>query len=167
MRRAVLLSAIVLVAIFALAPAGQTQKATQTPTDDVKISAKAATAPEPPEPPIPIRRLWAFGRQSARLRRQWCRRRVHVDLRCAEPKADLHGWLLYQNNSGTFRLVPKPGRYVVHGPGGVKPIGQGRRVGQDSSIADLPVAPWHAPRAVALARAEPLVVAENRHLKAS
>ena len=27
-----------------------------------------------------------------------------------------------QDNPGTFRLVLKPGRYVVHGPGGVKPI---------------------------------------------
>src|SRR5216684_7643103 len=48
MRRAVLSSAIVLVAIFALTPAGQTQ----TASENVKISAKAATASEPPETPI-------------------------------------------------------------------------------------------------------------------
>ena len=28
----------------------------------------------------------------------------------------------YQNNPGTLRMVLKPGHYMVHGPGGVKPI---------------------------------------------
>src|SRR6266851_7404463 len=48
----------------------------------------------------------------------------------------------YQNNPGTFRLVLKPGRYVVHGPGGVKPIDV-KDAGwvKIESIAVLPVAP--------------------------
>ena len=91
MRPAVLLSAIVLVAIFALAPAGQTQTATQTPTDDVKISAKAATAPEPPEPPIQSGVYGFSGAKTPDSVANGCRRRVHVDLRCAEPKSDRHG----------------------------------------------------------------------------
>jgi hypothetical protein len=141
MRPAVLSSAIVLVAIFALAPAGQTQTATQTPTDDVKISTKAATAPEPPEPPI---QSGVYGFSGAKAPDSAASGVVGecmwiYDAQNQNQIATAH---CYQNNPGTFRLVLKPGRYVVHGPGGVKPIEvkDGGWV-KIISIADLPVAP--------------------------
>jgi hypothetical protein len=140
MRPAVLSSAIALVAIFALAPGGRTQTATQTATD-VKISPKAATASDPPEPPI---QSGVYGFSGARAPDSVASGVVGecMWIYDAQNQKQIATADCYQNNPGTFRLVLKPGRYVVHGPGGVKPIEvkDGGWV-KIVSIADLPIAP--------------------------
>jgi hypothetical protein len=140
MRPAVLSSAIVLVAIFCPGAPGQTQTATQTPTDDVKISAKAATAPNS-QPPI---QSGVYGFSGAKAPDSVTSGVVGecMWIYDAQNQNQIATADCYQNNPGTFRLVLKPGRYVVHGPGGVKPIEvkDGGWV-KIVSIADLPVAP--------------------------
>ena len=137
MRSAVLSSAIVLVAIFALAPASQTQ----TASDNVKVSAKAANASEPPEPPI---QSGIYGFSGAKTPDSSARGVVGecMWIYDAQNQKQIATADCYQNNPGTFRLVLKPGRYVVHGPGGVKPV-EVKDAGwvKIESIAVLPVAP--------------------------
>jgi hypothetical protein len=137
MRPAVLSSAIVLLAILALAPDGQTQ----TASNNVRIATKAATAPEPPEPPI---QSGVYGFSGAKTPDSEA---TGVVGECmwiydAQNQKQIAAADCYQNNPGTFRLVLKPGRYVVHGPGGVKPIEikDGGWV-KIVSIANLPLAP--------------------------
>lgn len=137
MRPAILSSAIVLLAIFALAPAGRAQ----TATEDVKISAKAPTASEPPEPPI---QSGIYGFSGAKTPDSAARGVVGecMWIYDAQNQKQIATADCYQNNPGTFRLVLKPGRYVVHGPGGVKPV-EVKDAGwvKIESIAVLPVAP--------------------------
>jgi hypothetical protein len=48
----------------------------------------------------------------------------------------------YQDKPGSFRVVLKPGRYVVHGPGGNKPIEvKASAWVRIESIVPLPLAP--------------------------
>jgi len=137
MRPAVLSSAIVLAAIFALALAGQTQ----TPTDNVRFSGKAAAAHEPPEPPI---QSGIYGFSGAKTPDAAASGVVGqcMWIYDAQNQKQIATADCYQNNPGTFRLVLKPGRYVVHGPGGVKPV-EVKDAGwvRIESIAVLPVAP--------------------------
>jgi hypothetical protein len=137
MRPAVLSSAIVLLAIFVLASPGQPQ----TATDNVRISAKAATAPEPPEPPI---QSGVYGFSGAKAADSDPRGVVGecIWIYDAQNRKQIATADCYQNNPGTFRLVLKPGRYMVHGPGGVKPV-EVKDAGwvKIESIAVLPVAP--------------------------
>jgi len=137
MRSAGFSSAIVLMAIFAVAPTGQTQ----TASDDMKISAKAATASAPPEPPI---QSGIYGFSGAKTPDSAARGVVGecIWIYDAQNQKQIATADCYKNNPGTFRLVLKPGRYVVHGPGGVKPV-EVREAGwvKIESIAVLPVAP--------------------------
>jgi hypothetical protein len=138
MRLAVLSSsAIVLLAILALAPAGQPQ----TAANNVRISEKVAAPTNPPEPPI---QCGIYGFSGAKTPDSVARGVVGecMWIYDAQNQKQIATADCYQNNPGTFRLVLKPGRYMVHGPGGVKPV-EVKDAGwvKIVSIADLPVAP--------------------------
>jgi hypothetical protein len=135
MRPTVLSSAIVLVAIFSLAPAGRTQ----TAAGDAKIGTKVAT--EPPEPPI---QSGIYGFSGAKTPDAPASGVVGecMWIYDAQNQKQIATADCYQTNPGTFRLVLKPGHYVVHGPGGVKPVEvKDASWVKIESIAVLPVAP--------------------------